>query len=218
MYNPEPTLRERRRERTWNAIHQASVDLVRQKGLKKTTTDEIAEIAGISPRTFFNYFATKEDAVLGLREPVVSAEILEADKARQDFYIFERVVHLLLDVVLQAIPESKYKKYRELAEEYPELRHRLKVLMLKSEQVVEEFLRTIDWATFARAGRRGEFSFVPEGSEPQGANWSLQRASVMIASSVLRYMDFSAGLPEGEVRNELIRDSVRIFQQLLRED
>lgn len=57
-------LRERRRLDTEREIAAASIDLFERKGVAATTVDEIAEAAGVSPRTFFRYFATKEESVL----------------------------------------------------------------------------------------------------------------------------------------------------------
>jgi len=58
-------LRTRRRNETRGEIQKAALDLFEQHGFDETTVDEIARVAGISPRTFFRYFATKEDCVLG---------------------------------------------------------------------------------------------------------------------------------------------------------
>ncbi|HKX69530.1 MAG TPA: TetR family transcriptional regulator [Intrasporangium sp.] len=58
-------LRERKKRETRLAIHRAALDLVEEAGFDAVTTDQIAASAGVSPRTFFNYFPTKESAVLG---------------------------------------------------------------------------------------------------------------------------------------------------------
>ena len=58
-------LRERKKRETRLAIHRAALDLVEKAGFDAVTTDQIAASAGVSPRTFFNYFPTKESAVLG---------------------------------------------------------------------------------------------------------------------------------------------------------
>ena len=58
-------LRERKRLATRHAIQSAALRVVRERGLEGATVDEIARIADISPRTFFNYFPSKEDAILG---------------------------------------------------------------------------------------------------------------------------------------------------------
>src|SRR5690606_24116273 len=57
-------LRERRRSATRQEIHHAAVALVLERGLAGVTVEEIAEAAGVSPRTFFNYFPTKRDALV----------------------------------------------------------------------------------------------------------------------------------------------------------
>lgn len=61
----EPGLRERKRLATRRAIQRAALEVVRERGLDGATVDEIARVADVSPRTFFNYFPTKEDAILG---------------------------------------------------------------------------------------------------------------------------------------------------------
>ncbi|TPW78109.1 TetR/AcrR family transcriptional regulator [Schumannella soli] len=73
----EVSLRERKKARTWMALHEAARSLVLARGLDGVTIEEICEVAEVSPRTFFNYFASKADAALGLREPRIHAEALE---------------------------------------------------------------------------------------------------------------------------------------------
>src|SRR6516165_2260255 len=56
-------LRERRRRQTSADIRDAAVRLARQRGFDKVTIEEICAEAGVSPRTFFNYFPNKESAI-----------------------------------------------------------------------------------------------------------------------------------------------------------
>ncbi len=56
--------RERRKRATRAALRAATLDLGLERGLGDVRIEEIAERAGVSPRTFFNYFDTKEDAAL----------------------------------------------------------------------------------------------------------------------------------------------------------
>lgn len=57
-------LRERKRRQTLQRISQVSWELIVAKGYEATTLDEIAAAAGISRRTFFYYFDSKEDILL----------------------------------------------------------------------------------------------------------------------------------------------------------
>ncbi|GAB48899.1 TetR/AcrR family transcriptional regulator [Mobilicoccus pelagius] len=60
------SLRARKKKLTRRAIHEAALHLVTERGLDHVTAEEIAATAGVSARTFFNYFPTKDAAVLGL--------------------------------------------------------------------------------------------------------------------------------------------------------
>ena len=46
-------------------VERAALDLFTRRGFENVTTDEVADAAGISRRTFFRYYATKADAVWG---------------------------------------------------------------------------------------------------------------------------------------------------------
>ncbi|GAA4547186.1 TetR/AcrR family transcriptional regulator [Amycolatopsis samaneae] len=56
-------LREAKKAQTRRALVGAALELFGEHGYERTTVAEIAEQAGVSPATFFNYFATKEDVV-----------------------------------------------------------------------------------------------------------------------------------------------------------
>jgi len=54
---------ERRMERNKGRILQATLELFQVHGIKKTTTNDIAQKAGVSPATVYNRFGSKEDLV-----------------------------------------------------------------------------------------------------------------------------------------------------------
>ena len=82
---PAEGLRERRRRETQRELSDAAIELFEKHGVTGTTVDEIAELAGTSPRTFFRYFPTKEAAVLQPTEDsesmlkAVSAAVVSGD-------------------------------------------------------------------------------------------------------------------------------------------
>ena len=57
-------LRERKRADTHARVHSAAMELFSRKGFEATTLDDIASAAGVSRRSLFHYFASKEDIVL----------------------------------------------------------------------------------------------------------------------------------------------------------
>ncbi|MFB2556186.1 TetR/AcrR family transcriptional regulator [Herbiconiux liangxiaofengii] len=61
----QPGLRERKKRETARAIEVAAVELAAEQPLADVTVEAISARADITSRTFFNYYAGKEDAVLG---------------------------------------------------------------------------------------------------------------------------------------------------------
>lgn len=57
--------RDRKKRQTREALLEAALRLVDERGLDQVTVDDISAAADVSPRTFFNYFATKDEALLG---------------------------------------------------------------------------------------------------------------------------------------------------------
>lgn len=92
----ELSLRERKKQQTRLAMHQAASELLADRGLAHVTIDEICAKADVSPRTFFNYFPSKAAAVLGLPDPRVP----DAARAR-----FEGRAGTLIDDLCELVAE-----------------------------------------------------------------------------------------------------------------
>ncbi|MGW4961931.1 TetR/AcrR family transcriptional regulator [Nonomuraea sp. NPDC004186] len=112
-------LRERKKQRTRRALVEAALRLFDEKGFDETTLAEIAAEADVSTRTFFSYFASKEDVVF-------------YDSARKMELAAAAMAHRAPgespgDVLLRIVEESLtwLTTYEELTFEDAELRIRL---------------------------------------------------------------------------------------------
>jgi AcrR family transcriptional regulator len=86
------SLRERKRLRTRQALIDAAAELFEQRGYDGTTVADIAAAADVSTRTFFSYFASKEDVLFPDADARVKAALTAIDQRRPG----ERPTEILL--------------------------------------------------------------------------------------------------------------------------
>jgi AcrR family transcriptional regulator len=68
-------LRERKKQQTRKAIHEAALHLIDERGLEATTIEQICQAADVSTRTFFNYYPSKAAAALELAGSAIEPEV-----------------------------------------------------------------------------------------------------------------------------------------------
>ena len=116
-------LRERKHAETRSRLEEAAVHLALKDGLEKTTIDAMSVMANVSPRTFFNYFESKEDAILGVYvDEKAHDESIDTLQFSADDDIVESVVELVIRFINPSKDSHKlHKKRRELIRQYPAL-------------------------------------------------------------------------------------------------
>ena len=72
-----PGLRQRKLQETRERLTRAAMALFLERGFEATTIDDIATAADVSRRSFFHYFASKEDVVAAWQEGAASALVAE---------------------------------------------------------------------------------------------------------------------------------------------
>ena len=79
-------LRSKKKLATYRALATAARTLTAERGPDAVTVEEIADLAGVSPRTFFNYFSCKEEAIVGSEPRMITslAEQVEQRPADED--------------------------------------------------------------------------------------------------------------------------------------
>ena len=76
------SLRERTRRAVTREIGEAALALFVERGYEATTIDDVAAAVGMSQRSVFRYFATKEEIVLGKLDLIVAEDVLQALRGR----------------------------------------------------------------------------------------------------------------------------------------
>ncbi|MFG2940032.1 TetR/AcrR family transcriptional regulator [Streptomyces sp. NPDC048282] len=97
--SPQPSLRERKKIKTREAIREATYGLVEEQGWDATTIEQIAERAEVSPSTVFRYFPTKEDIVLTDEYDLLIMEELRARPTDEPWpeslrYVMHRAIRM----------------------------------------------------------------------------------------------------------------------------
>jgi AcrR family transcriptional regulator len=103
------SLRERKKQATRHELRRVALRLIAERGYSNVTVEEISEAANVSPRTFFNYFPSKEAVLFGAHP----------DRAAQ---VHDAIVHQRPgEPVLTVLRTAMATQARQVAAEFTEL-------------------------------------------------------------------------------------------------
>lgn len=182
---------DRKKRATRDGLRTAALQLVQARGLQSVTVEEIAAAADVSPRTFFNYFPTKEDAVVGW-DPGLLAELVAQLRARPPE---EPPLPALTRALLAVLAPSTLDAHQLL--------HRLRVIRSDAQLMAHQVLRfgeTERQLTAVLAERRG--------TDPQHDHYgALVVATVLAAgrAALMAWCDDGGRLPLADVVTSHIR-------------
>jgi AcrR family transcriptional regulator len=145
---PRESLRERKKLATRRALRRVAFDLVSERGFSHVTVEDIAEAADVSPRTFFNYFPTKEAALFGADHERVAAlreGIMHALPGESALEALRIVLVRDADALAEELRElggdaTDWLRRMKAAREDPHLRAAQAAQMAMTERVIAEAL------------------------------------------------------------------------------
>lgn len=91
------SLRERKKAATRAALSAAALRLALEQGADKVRVDDIADAAGVSPRTYNNYFASREQAIVAAITAERALRVAAALRARADQPLADAVVAAVVE-------------------------------------------------------------------------------------------------------------------------
>jgi AcrR family transcriptional regulator len=99
MTDQPPGLRERKKADTRRALSDAALNLAFERGLENVTRDEIASLAGVSLRTFNNYFNGKYEALAYRQAERMRRGITALKQRPADEPLWTSITHIVLEAL-----------------------------------------------------------------------------------------------------------------------
>ncbi|WP_454634663.1 TetR family transcriptional regulator [Bradyrhizobium cenepequi] len=134
-----PGLRARKRQETREKLTRAAMALFLERGFEATTLDDIVAAADISRRTFFHYFASKEDVVFAWQEDGTAALIAAVAARPADESMLAAAENAIVAIAGQLDPGEAVAMAR-LKRDNPALQARDQVKYEKLERALADAL------------------------------------------------------------------------------
>ena len=100
------SLRERKRTQTRRELISAAMRLFEEKGYEESTVAEIASAAGVSTKTFFNYFASKDEVLFPHLSRRINAAVALIDQRAPDDRMADILVAAMQHMLADALTEE----------------------------------------------------------------------------------------------------------------
>ncbi len=201
---PQLGLRERKKQRTRRAIHDAAMTLFAERGYDHVTMAEIARAADVAPATVFTHYASKEDLVWELRHEA-NERLRTALRSRApEIGVLAAVKEWQQEMYRYYVqtPEQveRSRTFSRLLREYPTLWTRSVGFMYERQNLLTELLVE---------------------HYPQADRFQLEIAAAQIAGAVqaaqVRYQgDLAAGMGKDELLARADARSEQVYEQLAR--
>jgi AcrR family transcriptional regulator len=133
MQAAAPGLRERKKAETRAALGAAAVRLFLEHGPAAVTVSDICEAAGVSARTFFNYFDTKEEALLPWDKHFAEEVITELAARPAAEPPLTAVRRAMEQTLLRFTASTGWQDYDRVLTAYPELHAIIAPGMIRNE-------------------------------------------------------------------------------------
>jgi len=110
-------------ERNKERIFQATLDLFQVHGIRKTTTNDIAQKAGVSPATVYNHFGNKEDLVRATIKYFLNSILADFKNILTDNLSFMGKMEQILCYKSNMVGQYQGEFMQAIISEDPEIRH-----------------------------------------------------------------------------------------------
>ncbi|MFD9033593.1 TetR/AcrR family transcriptional regulator [Streptomyces sp. NPDC059567] len=140
-------LRERKKQRTRDALLRVALELFTTQGYEQTTVDEIADAVEVSQRTFFRYFSSKEEAAFAVQQMVEERFVQALAERPAEEGPLDAMRNAVLaswdtigEAIMEVVPLELYLRTFQMIESTPAL---LAVHLRRSSEMEEAIARLI---------------------------------------------------------------------------
>lgn len=158
-------------------LSHVALELFVERGFDETTIEDIAAAAGIGRRTFFRYFASKNDLPWG------EFDLLLADMARYLANLPETMP--IVDALRQAVIE--FNRFPDVEIDYH--RRRMQLLLTVPSLVAHSTLRYADWRAVISRFVADRLGVAEDSLEPQAMAWAFLGVSISAYEQWLKRAD-----------------------------